>query len=171
MRKQHDTPATGVKSFPRYPFLLLGLAVVVLLVLTVGINMERSAAAGNSPSIVITNSGSTNMPGSTLTINRDGSGSITYEKEVLGQTLKHVTNKAFSAHTFDTGQLEQMLNEVGSVDKIPNHGCLKSMSFGSTTTITYQGKTSGDVSCISQADEKIHQDIAHLVLHLYSQAR
>ncbi len=171
MRKQHDMPATGVKSFPRYPFFLLGLAVVVLLVLTVGINMERSAAAGNSPYIVITNSGSTNMPGSTLTINRDGSGSITYEKEVPGQTLKHVTNKAFPAHTFDTGQLEQMLNKVGSVDKIPNHGCLKSMSFGSTTTITYQGKTSGDVSCISHADEKIHQDIAHLVLHLYNQTR
>jgi hypothetical protein len=171
MRKQHDTPATGRQSLPKYPFLLLGLAVVVLLVLTVGINMERSAAAAKSPHIVITNSGSTNMPGSTLTINHDGSGTLTYEKEVPGLTLKHGTNKTFTAHTFDIGQLEQLLNEVGGADHIPNHGCLKSVSFGSSTTITYQGKTSGDVSCISHKDTKIHQDIAHLVLHLYNQAR
>ena len=37
----------------------------------------------NSVLAVITNSGTTNMPGSTLTINHDGSGSLTYQKRMV----------------------------------------------------------------------------------------
>jgi hypothetical protein len=99
----------------------------------------------------IKNSGSTNMPGWTLTINKDGSGAITYD-QTRRTGFGHYENKAFMAGTFDSKQLENLLAQIGDVSTIPNRGCIKSVSFGSTTTITYQGKTSGDLTCLSQED-------------------
>lgn len=118
----------------------------------------------NSVLAVITNSGSTNMPGSTLTINNDGSGSITYQKRAQEQRFQRYLNRTFVPGTFESSQLANMLTQIQDVSTIPNRNCLKSASFGSITTITYQGKTSGDLSCLSNEDPKIFLDVKDLVL-------
>src|SRR5881275_656147 len=107
---------------------------------------------------VITNSGSTNMPGSTLTINHDGSGSLTYQKRAHEQRFQRYVDRAFAPGTFESSQLANMLAQIQDVSTIPHRNCVKSVSFGSTTTITYQGKTSGDLSCLSNEDAKIFLD-------------
>jgi hypothetical protein len=39
------------------------------------------------------------------------------------------------------------LTAVGDVSTIPTESCGKSVSFGTTTTVTSNGKTSGDLQC------------------------
>lgn len=112
---------------------------------------------------VITNSGSTNTPGSTLTIMKDGSGSLTYQKGAQEDRFGRFVNKTFSQGTFESSQLENLLTQIKDVGTIPNRDCLKSVSFGSTTTITYQGKTSGDLSCLSNEDPQIFLDLKNLL--------
>ena len=72
-------------------------------------------------------------------------------------------DKTFAAGTFESSQLANILTQIKDVGTIPNHDCLKSASFGSTTTITYQGKTSGDISCLSNEDPKIFLDLKDVV--------
>jgi hypothetical protein len=59
--------------------------------------------------------------------------------------------------------LAALLTKIKDVSAIPDHGCLKSVSFGSTTTITFQGKTSGDLSCLSKEDTPLFLDLKHQV--------
>lgn len=161
------------------------VAIIIVLVLII-ISRARQAKARNTATTstqpppntqtsqstrdvlaVITNSGSTNMPGSTFTIYKNGSGALTYQKRAT-QIGFHQEDKTFPAGTFDISQLEKTLAQIADVSTIPNHNCVKSVSFGSTTTITYQGKTSGDLSCLSNADAQIFLDLKHLVEGLYS---
>jgi len=117
---------------------------------------------------VINNSGSTNTPGSTLTIHKDGSGSITYEKRTQGERFGHYQDKAYPASTFESSQLENILTRIQDVSTIPNRDCLKSVSFGSTTRITYQGKTSGDLSCLNNQDSQSFLELKDLVQKITS---
>lgn len=133
----------------------VALLLIILGVTTTLIYREGKPVASLPPSgdtlAMIRNSGSTNTPGWTLTINTDGSGAIAYN-QTRRTSFSHYENKAFAAGTFDSKQLETLLARIGDVSTIPNRGCIKSVSFGSTTTITYQGKTSGDLTCLSQED-------------------
>ena len=133
-------------------------------------NSFQNAAPKDGSLVVITNSGSTNMPESTLTINTDGSGSLMYHKDTTAGNSSRFVDKTFPAGTFNIAQLKNLLRQIGNVSAIPDHGCIKSISFGSTTTITYQGKTSGDISCLSNADLKIYLDAKEQVEALYTQA-
>ena len=136
-------------------------------------NSFQNAAPKGSLLVVITNSGSTNTPKSTLTLNTDGSGSLVYHKDtcdVCSRNSNRFVDKTFPAGTFKVAQLKNLLAQIGDVSAIPDHGCIKSISFGSTTTITYLGKTSGDISCLSNADLKIYLDVKEQVEALYTQA-
>jgi len=57
----------------------------------------------------------------------------------------------FKAGTADAKTLSAMLQKIGDVSQITGH-CAKSVSFGTVTTITYNGKTSGDISCSFTGD-------------------
>lgn len=145
---------------------LIGRGVVIILLLVIGILSIRARARSTNQSsdtdgvlLVITNSGSTNTPRVTLTVHKDGRGVVT----IKGQQ----TEKIFDKGTFDISRLEHLLTQINDVSTIPNHACIKSVSFGSTTTITYKGKTSGDLSCLSNQDPKPFQDVATLVRNIY----
>jgi len=133
-------------------------------------NSFQNEALKDGSLVVITNSGSTNTRASTLTINTDGSGSSMYRKDTTAGNSSRFVDKTFPAGTFKVAQLKNLLTQIGDVSAIPDHGCIKSISFGSTTTITYQGKTSGDISCLSKADLKIYLDAKEQVEALYTQA-
>jgi len=154
--------------------LWIGVSVIAILLFTIIFRLIRTRAGkmlqppqppqkANEVLAVITNSGSTNAPGSTLTIMKDGSGSLTYQKGAQEERFSRFVNKTFTRGTFESTQLENMLTQIKDVGTIPNRDCLKSVSFGSTTTITYQGKTSGDLSCLSNEDPKIFLDLKNLV--------
>ncbi len=165
-----DHNSTFKLSWKRKPFLLLLLAgLVVVLIGIVFVSLQTHAEGttnGENDEILITNSGSTNAPGSTLTINSDGSGSIQYKKGHW--PFGSYKDKTFAAHTFEIDQFKTIIAEIKNMHAIPNHGCPKSISFGSTTTITYHGETSGDISCLSMQDGKVFHDLRILVQNTYA---
>ncbi|HEY7418058.1 MAG TPA: hypothetical protein VH593_22950 [Ktedonobacteraceae bacterium] len=148
-------PSTHVIPSKQLQWAGATLLLILLSTMTALIYIERNPMNSLSPTqdalATIKNSGSTNTVGWTLTINKDGSGAITYD-QAREHGFSHHTNKTFMAGTFASKQLETLLTQIGDVSTIPNHNCLKPASFGSTTTITYQGKTSGDLTCLTQQD-------------------
>ena len=173
--REHAYNSTPTGNLWRRPQLWIALGMAIILLVIIGtISMTANSFQNGAPKgsllVVITNSGSTNTPKSTLTLNTDGSGSLVYHKDTtLGNSSRFV-DKTFPAGTFNVAQLKNLLTQIGDVSAIPDHGCIKSISFGSTTTITYLGKTSGDISCLSNADLKIYLDAKEQVEALYTQA-
>ena len=178
MREHADNSTPKGKLWRRLRlWIALGMATILLVIIgtiSMTANSFQNGAPKGSLLVVITNSGSTNTPKSTLTINTDGSGSLMYHKDTCGVcnigNSNRFVDKTFPAGTFNVAQLKNLLTQIGDVSAIPDHGCIKSISFGSTTTITYQGKTSGDISCLSNADLKIYLDAKEQVEALYTQA-
>lgn len=174
---EHQHAPISKAKLSKLSLLLISLAVIIIVLFTfISRYMQPQAQAkdstmhthnANDVVAVISNSGSTNAPTSTLTIYKNGSGSLAYEN-AQNYRFQHYQNKAFPAGTFDSNQLANILNQIQDVGTIPDHNCLKSVSFGSTTTITYQGKTSGDLSCLSEADEKVFLVLKDLVESFYS---
>ena len=176
MSKLQDEPTSQVTSTSlRLLWTAIAVGALALLSLLLKILQTRAKRRPRHPQggpsevlAVINNSGSTNTPGSTLTIHKDGSGSITYEKRTQGERFGHYQDKAYLAGTFESSQLENILTRIQDVSTIPNRDCLKSVSFGSTTTITYQGKTSGDLSCLNNQDPQSFLDLKDLVQKITS---
>lgn len=152
---------------------LLWIGAAILCTLVIAATMMSSNAMArsgmqqtgntNKTLAVITNSGSTNRPGYTLTINQDGSGSLVYQKDSNAERFNRFTDKTFPAGTFNSQQLSSLLTQIKDVSTIPDRGCMKSASFGTTTKITYQGKTSGDLSCLSNQDAQLFLNLKQLV--------
>lgn len=86
---------------------------------------------------LIRNSGSTNMAGYTIVVHPDASVDMTMDGE-----LTHAT-----AGLAQVRWLFKKLHAAGPLDVMPGGHCMKSASFGSTTTIVYDGKTSPDLTC------------------------
>ncbi|MGO9863964.1 MAG: hypothetical protein ACLPLR_10175 [Terriglobales bacterium] len=103
------------------------------------------AVAGDLATII--QSGSTNSRGYSVVLHNDGSATSVF----IGTTDAMVEKREFPAGTVDTKTLGQLLAQIGDVSKIPAGHCPKSVSFGTTTKIEYEGKTSGDLQCIAQA--------------------
>lgn len=91
----------------------------------------------------IVQSGSTNTRGYKVEIHKDGSATVEFTSGSAGASPKE-----FPAGTIDTRTLQQLLNQVGDVSKIQTGMCAKSVSFGTRTEISYQGKTSADLQCV-----------------------
>jgi methionine-R-sulfoxide reductase len=94
-----------------------------------------------SPNLFLTVnvSASTNSLGYTINISQDGSAAV------LVQTKPQ---QDFKAGTVDVTGLKNILGKIPDISQISGI-CAKSVSFGTTTTIVYNGKTSGDISCPS----------------------
>ncbi len=127
------------------------ISIIVILLVGGGtyIYLNKSKLSSNNSAIVIKNSGSTNSGGFELTINSDGSGSISLQRQanlfLNGSNITFTESKNFLAKTFDYNSLK---NNIESVSNITQNGsCAKSVSFGYSETITYKGITSGDLTC------------------------
>ena len=86
---------------------------------------------------VVRNSGSTNSAGYTLAIAPDGRATL--------RQYDGLANKTVAAA--QTRWLFSRLKAAGPLDSLGIEHCMKSASFGTSTTITWNGTTSGDVSC------------------------
>ena len=58
--------------------------------------------------------------------------------------------RQFPAGTADSQRLEILLVQVGDVSRLRGGRCARSVSFGTITQITYNGKTSDDISCTAK---------------------
>jgi hypothetical protein len=120
-----------------------GAALIIIII--AAITLQNSIIVLNSSQIVLNNSGSTNVAGWKLIINPDGSGNLVSQS---GHPINY-GSKFYPAGTFPVSNLTAIIEQFGGASKIPTGNCVKSASFGSTTTLSYNGSTSGDVSCIT----------------------
>jgi hypothetical protein len=118
------------------------------------------AATGTPAFAAIDQSGSTNTKGYAITIQADGSGAVLID----GAT----STTSFPVGTIDMGTFQNLLSSVGDVSKITAAGgCVKSASFGTRTTIVYNGKTSTDLQCVTQGSKPAGAyDLANFVLRV-----
>jgi hypothetical protein len=107
-------------------------------------NASGSGKVGQSSGLLVTinNSGSTNTLPYTLSVFNDGSAVL----ESAG-----TTRKTFPSGSIDARTLESLLQQIGDVTVLTGGRCMKSVSFGTVTKISYKNKTSGDISCTSNA--------------------
>ena len=111
------------------------------------------APGGTPPPATFNTSGSTNSKPFTFVIQFDGTVSITQD----GQTQTSV------ASTSSTSRFYEDVDANLPVSNLATTICAKSASFGTATTITYRGSTSGDISCSnSPAASQIWNDIQAL---------
>lgn len=86
---------------------------------------------------LIRNSGSTNTAGYTIVVHPDATVDMTTDGDVTHGTAGHA----------QVDWLFRKLRAAAPLDAMSGGRCMKSASFGSSTTITYDGKTSPDLTC------------------------
>ena len=86
---------------------------------------------------VIENSGSTNIAGYRIAVRPDGTAAY-----IAGGDVQRGTVPLATAHW-----LFARLTAAGPLDALAVRRCMKRASFGSSTTLTWQGAVSGDLSC------------------------
>lgn len=101
-----------------------------------GVPVRVPTAAGEA---VIVDSGSTNRAGYRLRVYADGTTALQQGDAAL---RKHVSPALVARFFAD-------LRAAGPLDALPRAACMKSASFGSSTTIGYRGKMSPDLACPS----------------------
>jgi hypothetical protein len=109
-----------------------------------------SADASGSSKVLATiaQSRSTNTRGFSVTIYADGSATVDFGAAGLGFRSEPAQPQSFPEKTINTERLKELLAGIGDVSRIPTGNCPKSVSFGTRTTISYAGKTSGDLQCL-----------------------
>ena len=119
---------------------------------------------------VISKSRSTNSPSYRVVVRSDGSATAEIGGADVAGGSEPAQLRTFTAGSIDSQTLRRLLTEVGDVSAIPTGHCAKSVSFGTTTQITYEGKTSGDLQCVrrpapgdDQARFQAAQDLARFV--------
>lgn len=121
-------PVTGKRA-------LRGLAFLIPMLLS-----------ANVPRATIEDTGSTNRPGLRVTV--DQSGDTTVEPR-RGET-QHVKLRESLCNQF-----MRDLKEAGSLSALPARHCMKSVSFGSSLFIEWNGDKSPDLSCSGQPDARV----------------
>jgi hypothetical protein len=103
---------------------------------------------------VIERSAATNLAGFSITVTRAGAATVrsgpTIRSVDLGQELAR--------------QLYADLDRAGRLGDLPTGHCMKSASFGTTTTIAYGGQRSPDLQCAHNAVERSLNEDAQTIL-------
>jgi hypothetical protein len=78
--------------------------------------------------------------------------------------VRVVVGEASRAVSLDAGLVAKLyadLERAGDLTKLPIEHCMKSASFGSSTTIVYGGNTSGDLQCAADTNGRaLSADVA-----------
>jgi len=126
----------------------------------------------------IIQSPSTNTPGFRIVIHDDGSATEEIRDFSHNPGRAPVQPRQYPPGTIDTNTLNRLLTKIGDVSTIPTGFCPKSVSFGTRTQISYNGKTSGDLQCIRRAasgtDESLLQaseELSRFVQQIVKQAK
>ncbi|HTU48847.1 MAG TPA: hypothetical protein VMF91_27535 [Bryobacteraceae bacterium] len=99
----------------------------------------------SSAQVSVIDSGSTNRPGATITVDEAGNATVE-QRNAEPQTTK-----------LDAQLCEQLMRDVkaaGTLSALPEQHCPKSVSFGSSLYVEFNGDRSPDISCSPQADPR-----------------
>lgn len=102
--------------------------------------------SASGPQATIEDTGSTNRPGLRVTLDRDGNATV----EARGGEVQHVKLREQLCDQFIRD-----LKDMGPLSAIPTRHCIKSVSFGSSLFVEYDGHRSPDLSCPGQAEPRI----------------
>jgi hypothetical protein len=97
---------------------------------------------------LVRNSGSTNAPGYAFIVHPDA----TVDAVVNGAVERKTIGHAQAAWLFARLKADAPLGDLGG-------SCMRSASFGSTTTIAYGGQTTGDLGCGGPAAQELTRTI------------
>jgi hypothetical protein len=163
-------------------------ALVVVTLMLTGLISQGSPATtktgqGKNPDAeniltVISKSRSTNSPAYRVVVRNDGSATAEIGGANVAASSEPAQLRTFTAGSIDSQTLRRLLTELGDVSAIPTGHCPKSVSFGTTTQVTYEGKTSGDLECVrrpatgdDQARFQAAQDLARFVEKVLNQLK
>jgi hypothetical protein len=102
-----------------------------------GRRMPVTVPAAPPGAAVILNSGSTNASGFTIVLTPDGAATVRQDDAVAQKIVGAA----------QTRWLFEKLRAAGPLDALALEHCMKSASFGTFTHISYDDRTSGDISC------------------------
>jgi hypothetical protein len=111
----------------------------------------------NAPQVSIIDSGSTNRPGVTITVDQAGNAVV----ELRGSQPQSAK--------LSEQLCEQLMRDVkaaGTLSTLPVQHCMKSASFGSSLYVEFNGDRSPDVSCSPQPDPRsaaLHKDASDIL--------
>ncbi|WP_218080374.1 hypothetical protein [Anthocerotibacter panamensis] len=119
--------------------------------------MSRAIGAApaklRSPAVII-NSGSTNTAAYRIVITRSGQTHYQSAHQSRSRKLPSTLARKFFAHLANAMPLDQLPAQTT---------CLKSASFGSTTTVEWAGQRSADLSCTADARaQALYQDVQEI---------
>ncbi len=119
----------------------------VVLSVLIPLSAAVSAAAQTTPQqVTIENTGSTNMPGVKLVVSPAGTAEV--------QPRDAEPRKAnVDQHLCD--QLFQDLKSISSLSALPRTHCVKSVSFGSSLFVEFNGERSPDLNCPAAPNSKV----------------
>ena len=132
----------------------LGLIIIFAAIGIIYFLVNRPNKPVSASPIIINQSASTNTKARTLNIQQDGSATTTD------------ASKTYPAGTFI--KIVELVDSIGDVSKIPVVSCTKSISFGTVTTVTYNGAMSGDLECIDQNASDEQKDLADQISQMYN---
>ncbi|MBV9718514.1 MAG: hypothetical protein JOZ77_04300 [Candidatus Eremiobacteraeota bacterium] len=114
--------------------------------LTLLLAIVACMAAAPADRAVIVNSGSTNAYGYTISVSSDGKASVTL------QNKGGAAASAAKAFTVPAATAARFFRDLAAARKAntATAPCMKSVSFGSSTHVTWQGWTSPDLTCPPQ---------------------
>lgn len=107
-------------------------------------DQSKESGGTNSDQAIITDSGSTNTPGYQVTVHPSGSAEWSVSRRRNSPACPGQTGKLSPDLT---QRFFQDLRSLMPLDKLPGGRCAKSVSFGTTLRVTYQGATSPDLTC------------------------
>jgi hypothetical protein len=113
------------------------------------------APTSPSPDVArIQRSPSTNEAGITILVNR--SGALTLQANTTAQSLS--ADKALAT------QLYADIDRAKDLSTLPSGQCMKSASFGTTTSIAYNGRRSPDLECAQNAlEQALRSDVDEII--------
>lgn len=106
--------------------------------------LDPTAPPASTGTALILNSGSTNTSSFTIAVSHNGSIDIGMRGSVTKQSVPRKLAR----------QLFADIVRAGSLATLPAGHCMRSASFGTTTTIVYNGETSPDLSCPQSESER-----------------
>ena len=99
-----------------------------------------------NPQVTIEDTGSTNRAGCRVTFDEDGHASV---EQRGGETRKIQLSPSLCSRFLSD------LKRVGGLSAIPARHCMKSVSFGSSLFIGYEGDRSPDLNCPGQSEPRV----------------
>ena len=117
----------------------------------------------NSRKISVIDSGSTNRPGVTITVDQAGNAVV----ELRGSEPQSTKLSEQLCQ-----QLMRDVEAAGTLSALPVQHCMKSASFGSRLYVEFNGDRSPDVSCSPQPDPRsaaLHKDASDILQAVRSQ--